>query len=411
LIAIAVLFAALVAGLSLGPVSCGGKEASLPTKGTALSLRVLQDELKRCQSKDDCKEALLSLSGITWIEGYVVDKDQNDVILYGRKDAKWPGQSTADLVVALRNAWYKYAEQKGNTVYYAAPGCSIDPDPTATGRLQSLTGEDKFARWKEICESPQAVRVLGIPFDTAFAKVMVDADYVMKRVVNGSAGVDIEGFESLTKMRQRETEANVCSKSRDRGSRFSMNRFWFTPEETALHVDRGNRTTFIDKCTVGLKTEQEHLSEQGIKGTGRADPLADRFAKEFTAHYRAIAEKDPIYKRLEQLYRMVAVAKLLQKEEDLPSLDYLIDEFQVKTDPVPKTLGGISQIVEKTYKCEEEGETGFTVQTSMPSCGGVEVSIDADKAKPRDMGVLQKLVLKARPALNALLWTFGIPSA
>ena len=41
---------------------------------------------------------------------------------------------------------------------------------------------------------------MGVPFDTHFAKVMVNADYYMKRLVNGSVDLNVAGFRSLMSM-------------------------------------------------------------------------------------------------------------------------------------------------------------------------------------------------------------------
>ena len=109
--------------------------------------------------------------------------------VFGKVDTTSPDLYLEDFVIALRNAWWKYASLKGYTYYYSAPGCSIDPNPKTIQKLQQVGGkilstsgevESSLKQWHAICSQPQKVRVLGIPFDSRFAKVMVDADYYMK---------------------------------------------------------------------------------------------------------------------------------------------------------------------------------------------------------------------------------------
>ena len=59
-------------------------------------------------------------------------------------DASLPPLYFEDLVIALRNAWLRYARLEGNTRIYEDPGCSIDPEPAVLRKLQALGGK----KWK-----------------------------------------------------------------------------------------------------------------------------------------------------------------------------------------------------------------------------------------------------------------------
>jgi len=56
------------------------------------------------------------LCGITRIDGYVIDKENHDIILIGETDPKLPTLYLDDFVVALRNVWLKYAKLKGKFI-------------------------------------------------------------------------------------------------------------------------------------------------------------------------------------------------------------------------------------------------------------------------------------------------------
>lgn len=399
-----------------------------PTEGLtdsrAVSLKVLQRRAEDCMAKGDCPQHILHLVGIKKIMGYIIDEENSDLILIGKTDATSPPLYLENFVIALRNAWLLYAPLKGNTYYYSAPGCSIDPNPQILLQLQQLhrqilntstpQGIQRYlSQWHNVCQKPQQVRVLGIPFDTRFAKVTVEADYFMKRLVDGSAALDIDGFTSLTDM-----TLHIVQEDLNKGMSVSipaqsMNRFWFFPGENSFLEGRG--IIYIQKSEVKLLTEEEYLTQKGeIAGTGRPDSLAGEFADGFSERYAEIAQKKSIYAELEGLFRFVALAKVL-KYKDGPSeagisLDYLLHQYPVGHTPVSRTLPGIAQIKDIQQKTEIPG--GYRVAYLwLPSCGGVSIDIRISKEifKADETGKLEKLredVLKARPAPDALYWDF-----
>lgn len=78
-----------------------------------LSMRVLVTEAKADPGRAEVRD----LAGIGWLEGYVVDAENQDVILFGRRSSKWPTLHMDDLVVNIQNVW------QGNSYPY----CSLDP--------------------------------------------------------------------------------------------------------------------------------------------------------------------------------------------------------------------------------------------------------------------------------------------
>lgn len=409
------------------PLSCASIKASQETpKGRAVSLRVLQEKVKDCIARGNCPDNVLQLSGITKISGYVIDEKNRDLILIGKADNALPPLYLEDFVIALRNAWLKYAERKGNTSYYSNPGCSIDPNPRVIGELQDLApqifgGSDpddvqrSLGRWRSTCSQPQNVRVLGIPFDTRFAKVMVDADYYMKRLVDGSVTLDIEGFTSLTDM-----TLNIVRNDIERGRDISipaqsMHRFWFYPGENEYEADKG--VIHIKKSKVILLTEEEFLTHRGeISGAGRPDPLANRFAESFSEKYAEIARREPIYAELEGLFRFVALAKLMKYKNAVSeagiSLDYLLNQYPIRTTSVGRTLPGRANVREFNQRTETaEGYNELFLW--LPSCGGVGIDISIkDSTIMRDRtGSLLEIkgsVINTRPSPDTLYWDFPV---
>lgn len=393
-----------------------------PSEGRAVSLKVLQERVKECGAKGECPENIFKLCGLKKINGFVIDEKNRDLILVGKVDATSPPLYLEDFVIALRNAWWKYAPLKGNTYYYSAPGCSIDPNPETIQRLQqvgsrilSASGEmeESLQKWHTVCGERQTVRVLGIPFDTHFAKITVDADYYMKRLVNGSVSLGIEGFDSLT-----DITLNKVKEDFIRGRPISiplscLNRFWFFPGDNRYVEDKG--VVLIKKCHIKLLNEEEFLTKTGeVAGTGQANPLAQKFSENFTAKYKQISQRKPIYTKLESLFRFVALAKIM-KHKDIPSeaelnLSYLLNQYPIEKTRVDPTLPGLSHV--KGFEHRRDFSGGYQVaQFALPSCGGVSIDIRVNERNiTRDrtgrLDQLRRIVLNARPSSDIVCWDY-----
>lgn len=407
-----------------GAQAADPKQASdQPSKGRAVSLKVLEERVKRCMAKRKCPENILELCGLKKIHGFVIDEKNRDLILVGKVDTTTsPPLYLEDFVIAFRNVWWKYAPLKGNTYYYSAPGCSIDPNPETIQRLQQvgsriLSGagemENTLHKWDTICGEPQTVRVLGTPFDTHFAKITVDADYYMKRLVNGSVSLAIDGFESLTDMTLNNAKEDVIQNRPISMPLSCLNRFWFFPGENRYVEDKG--VVLIKRCQVKLLTEEEFLTKRGqVAGTGQANPLAQTFSENFSAKYKEISQKKPIYTELESLFRFVALAKVMRHKDALSeagvNLDYLLNRYPIRRTYVNRTLPGLSHV--KGFEHRRDFPGGYQIaQLSLPSCGGVSIDIRISKAnfvrdKTGRLLELRQAVLKARPSLDALYWDF-----
>lgn len=396
------------------------------SKGRALSLKVLQEKAKDCMTTGSCPQDILQLYGIKRIMGYVIDGKNRDIILIGKIDDTAPALYLEDFVVALRNTWMKYAELKGNTYYYTNPGCSIDPDTGVLNELQQRSDQifsnsepkeiqRSLSQWHKICRLPQQVRVLGIPYDSRFGKVMVDADYYMKRLVDGSVTLDINGFESLTDMTLNIIQQDIANERPVSVPLMSLNRFWFYPGENSFLEDKG--VIYIKRSDVRLLNEEEFLTKSGeVAGTGRPDPLADKFAQGFSDKYAEIAKKEPVYAELDGLFRFVALARIMKyrdaSSEAGLSLDYLLDHYPVKSTPVSRTLPGISSV--KEVKHRSETQEGYNVlYLWLPSCGGVSIDISVregniERDKSDALSEIRGTILDTRPSKDALFWDFTV---
>ncbi len=400
--------------------SCNAKV----TSGRAISLKVLEKNLEECVPNGDCKEEYLQLYGINEILGFVIDEKNNDLILFGKMDDSLPPLYLDDFVVALRNEWKLYARKEGNTYYYSPPGCTIDPDPSVLEELQQMNGHifnnsepskahKHLEQWHSVCKQPQKVGVFGVPFNSHFSKVMVDADYYMKRIVNGSVNLDIGRFTSLSDL-----NLDIAKDDLTNGRPISiplqtMNRFWFYPGNNSYKEDKG--IILIKESKVKLLTEEEFLTKEGkVSGSGRSNPLAKQFADKFTEKYDQIANAKPIYHELEGLFRFVSLVKAIKSKEALSKagikLEYLLNQFQLKHRNVELELPGISNVKELQHRTDFSNSYNITYLW-LPSCGGVSIDTKTKKEsfawnRTGELTRLRSIILAARPSLNSPFWDF-----
>ena len=388
-----------------------------PQLVTVVSLKALQNTLAACQAKGSCPNQLEKLSGITRLLGFVVDEKNHDLLLIGRAEAGAPPLHLEDFVVALRAAWMRYAQIEGNTYTYSNPGCSIDPDPAVIGQLNavgrriasasSANGvETAIDAWRATCKQPQKVRVLGVPFDSHFAQVMVSADYDMKTLADGTAETKIPGLIGVSDM-MLETEKEAAAARQPISVSPNLNRFWFYPGPSVY--DESSGVVFIRQCPVELLTEQMHAVGGKIVGDQSVDPFADAFRHNVTALYDELGRARPIYRELENMFRFVAVATAIKtKYPEAANLDYLLDRYQAPPDTqVDRTVAGRDG-VKKYAETKMSGALTESVSLWVPSCGGVDIAISNPDFVSDRSGLLDRFAssILERRDLSPVAWSY-----
>jgi len=396
----------------------------LPKKVKAVSINALQKKIKGSKTKSQ-SSTFLHFVGLKKIIGFIVDEKNNDLVLLGEDNRNQPPLYLEDFVVALRNTFLQYAPLKGNVYQYTYPGCSIDPRPsnikqlTAVGRniLQSSKNSNKqlIQKWKETCQQSQDVRVLGMPFDTHFAHVLVIADYDMKSIVDGTDRLEnIDNFQSLLDMSLDKASDDALN-DRPMSVSFSMNRFWFYPGDNLYEEDDG--IIMIKQCPVTLLTNETYLN-QNDKVVDAKGPNEDAqlFAHRFSLLYNEISDQRPIYSELSNLFRFVAIAKIIEfkKLENSLNLKYLLEDFNILKTKVDKQLPGRSAV--KNFDHRKELPNGYqSIHIILPSCGGVDVSIKTTNSQfirrhNNDLKYLKKTVL-SKKGQGDISWSVDLESS
>ena len=385
----------------------------------AISLTRLGNRLEECQPRNACTRDDLGFGGMTRLHGYAIDDSGTDVVLFGERESGRPTLAVGDLVVALRNAWLKYASLEGDTYVYSYPSCSIDPDPSVIRQLERLgqrilsgpgAEDGRFEEWRQVCARPQAVRVAGVPFDSRFARIMVQADYDMKSLVDGSDPLPGIGPVSLVERTLAEVRRSVVEKRPLSVPISTMNRFWFYPGENVFA--HGARIVLLVRSPVHLLSNTTYVDRQDrLRDATERDPLAESFASDFSLLYDEIASERPIYRDLESLFRFVALAGALkQKVGASPTsgaLGYLLEGFVLPTVPVARSLPGRSTL--EGFEHHERVPDGVSILTvRLPSCGGVDAAIDVGpedfhRGPEQPLQDLRSAVL-AGAAADAAVW-------
>ncbi|HEV3138250.1 MAG TPA: DUF1598 domain-containing protein [Pirellulales bacterium] len=258
------------------------------------------------------------LAGMQRIQYVFVYPEQNDIVLAGPGEGwKLNAQSEIvgitthrpvmlldDLLVALRSI--DMAERAGIS-------CSIDPTAEGLSRLQSFFRKNHTVDSDptpmlpgiEQMLGPQTIRVTGVPDTSHFARVLVAADYRMKRLAMAFEEPPIAGLPNFLQM----------IKSSSKSARPMLPRWWLAPDYDALLADADALAWELRGAGVKALTEEEAINSGGERQrTGQANPLAKKWADNMTAHYDELSTKDAIFGQLRNCMDLAVVAALISKE-------------------------------------------------------------------------------------------------
>lgn len=279
-----------------------------------VSLVQLEKELGPVLEKQSSiPDEIFYLAGLTRLEYVFVFPDEHDLVIAGPADTFVPdaigrmiGTESGrpilrldDLFVALRTL--RKAHQLG---------CSIDPTPEGLVELRKFLQqggpssyaavESRFQKMDEIL-GLQNVRIDGLPTDSHFASIVVEADYRMKRIAIGLENPQVKGMKSY------------LSTMPANGN--NMQRWWFVPSyESISHDADGNAYQFVGN-RAKLLTEEEVIDVNGNRSSsGTVNKSAQAFAKLFTEKFPEIAKASPVFAELQNLVDWSIFAALLMKE-------------------------------------------------------------------------------------------------
>jgi hypothetical protein len=210
-----------------------------------------------------------------------------------------------DLMVALRSI---------NDAQATGISCSIDPSNEGLARSAALAkrltnpGDNIQPILNQLEEAvgPQTITVKGVPDTSHFARVLVAADYRMKRIAMGFEESPVRGLPSYLGM----------IKSSGKRNANMLPRWWLEPSFAAILADADGLAFEFRGASVKAMTEDQFLDANGQRqASGKTDGLAKKWSDLMTAHYEELSQQDAIFGQLRNCIDMAVLAALISKED------------------------------------------------------------------------------------------------
>ena len=349
------------------------RDAKLDSEFVAISLPRLFAEVRRLRAAGkDLPDRVRYLEGMVKLQYIVVDAANKDLFIAGpaepvdaRNTIRPLGKRTGrpvlhldDLVVALRTV--------GPGRKARAFGCSLTHDPKAVDRVADLQKKIRRVRPGQQGRVQSALReaigpltaqFFGVPADTRFAFVCVEADYQMKRISIEHDRPPVRGLKSYLAFSS---------------GTAMFNRFWFVANYPPLKVSEDGRIFEIPQR--GLKL----LASNSPTDVKPSNPAAARFAELFTKKLPDLERSRPVFADLQNLADLAVLAALIDAdrldEKAGWDLGWLLkgDSYKVAKVPAPRSADTLVSF-------KKRGRRTVTV------AGGVNLSPRAFIAKRKRM--------------------------
>lgn len=261
------------------------------------------------------------MAGIQRLEYVIADTENNDIILAGPGEG-WttneegnvvgvtsgmPVLHLQDFMVAMRSV---DAARQGQ-------GVSVSIDPTAEGvrNVNQIYAQMAQQRVSSVSRSlatkieqacgDQLVTLTGVPRDSHFSRVLLTADYKMKRL---AMGLDKSPIRQLPSM------MSIIARKRIK-LKVATPRMWIECDYEPVAKSKDNKIWQIAGKGVRVQTENEIADAHGNRqGTGKKLKVAEDWAKNMTKHYDALSAKVPVFRDLRNVMDMSVIAAIIRSE-------------------------------------------------------------------------------------------------
>lgn len=332
--------------------------------------RAIQDKLANHGRMSDEMRYLAGLTRLSYVFFY---PETNDIVIAGPAGG-WAEDATGrvvslttglpvlelqDLVIALR-AYPPGGEQ--TTVI----GCSIDPTQEGLQRMQEFLrfasanatpdDADKIVDGIRNSLGLQTVKVLGVPENSHFAQVLVEADYRMKLIGIGLERPPIKLASYVDRANPRDVASNA------------MQRWYFLPDYQCVRTsDDGLAMQLVGDGVKLISSDEMVELNGGRRVSGRPDVASKAFVTAFTKSYSQLAAKSPVYAQLRDLIDMSVAAAFIQQHD-----------YYGKSGWMTEFLGDEEKFPVCTHNTPRQVETACTsvwkgAQLMTPVGGGVHI--------------------------------------
>jgi hypothetical protein len=371
-----------------------------PAELRKISLRAIEEAVAKA-GKDhafELPDEIRFLAGIQRIQYVFVYPEQNDIVIAGPGEGwklddsgNYIGVTTGrpvlrleDLVVALRTV--ENARQGG---------ISVSIDPTAEGRqafekfmATQRTFNPGVLAGIEKALGRQDITITGVPNTSNFARVLVAADFRMKRIAMKLEKSPLKELPSFLDMMKGGKLDNM------------MPRWWLACNYEPMGKSEDGLAWELRGQGVKVMTEDEFIAEDGtVKGTGRVNPIAQEWSELMTTHYDALSAKEPIFGELRNLMDLCVIAALISKEGmlekaslELPTILGENNKLELASNYAPKSIATQCSFVKRDRE--------FLITAS----GGVDISSWEVASKAVTEPGVGQVREKAAPKSGGMWW-------
>ncbi len=379
-------------------LASGTAERGAATKLRKVSLAKIVAAVQAANAGRPLPPEVLFLGGLERITHVFVDTEAHDIILAGPADSLAvdaagnvvaatsgrPLLQLEDLVVAMRAI---DAARAGGIK------CSIDPTAEGVARLQALLRTQKTIGQSpdatlvamQNAVGPQQVTVGGVPGDSRFARVLVAADYRLKRVGMGLEPSGIPELPSYLSMVQPGSTSAT-----------TLPRFWLEADYEPISRDPDELAWRINGRRMKCLTENDIVDAAGGRTAKAApDATAKKWCDLMTTNYDRLAGKQPVFGELVNCVDLAVVAALVHGRQlaGRAGLD-LAPLLDAKTLPlpsydVPASVPTVAHGLKKGSRWVVSASGGVIFQPW---------SFAANTSDSADMAEIRTAALTARPA-------------
>lgn len=196
-------------------------------------------------------------------------------------------------------------------------GCTIDPPAEGLAKLlefqktvprsvreeQRATAAAAIAKGVADSLGMANIRVFGVSGRTHFARVLVEADYRMKRIAIGAEHPPVKMTTFIEALQ-----------SPQQGM---LQRWWFTPDYKCVKLAADNLAAEFVGQGVQLQAEDKLIGADGSLAAGGAKPnkASELYTLAFTRKYPEISAASPVYAQLRTLIDLSIAAALIRRHD------------------------------------------------------------------------------------------------
>ncbi|WP_246105679.1 DUF1598 domain-containing protein [Rosistilla ulvae] len=355
-------------------VKGGAGELAKPAAMRMISLKGLQQAIATAlETGDDLPEEIRYLAGLQRVQYVFAYPEQNDIVIAGpaepwivRDDAAVVGAISGqpmmlidDLVTAMQSV--ESARRGGIS-------CSIEPTAEGHQRLNRLlskvhlrNGQNPKSLEPQMKQAfgPQMVKLTGVPTDSHYARILVAADYQMKRIAMGLEPSRLAALPSYLEMaRGSLTQSNANP------------RWWMACDYSALTHSQDKLSWQLSGRGVKTMTENDLIGADGqVVGNAKADPKAQRWADLMTENYGELSQQFPVFGQLRNMIDLSVIATLIVQERLDETAGVNLDLLMGRGTQVPVSVYTAPAAI--SPECSFlRGRKGWIVTTS----GGVDIN-------------------------------------